>query len=59
MNTIVKYLLEFADRMGVVDEMLCYDNGFMTVSGRIRSTEEKFSITLRIEEEKKNAEELE
>lgn len=59
MNTILKNLLEFADRMGVVDEFLCYDKGLITVNGRTRQTEQKFSITMRIEEEKKNAEELE
>ena len=59
MNTILKNLLEFADRMGVVDKLLCYDHGFITVEGRIRSTEQKFSITLKIEEEEKDAEELE
>ncbi len=59
MNTILKNLLEFADRMGVVDSMLCYDNGFITVEGRTRAEEMKFTITLRIEEEEKNVEELE
>ena len=59
MNTILKNLLEFADRMGVVDELLCYDSGFITLNGRVRSNEQKFSITVRFEEEEKNAEELE
>lgn len=54
MNTILKNLLEFADRMGVVDQLLCYDNGFITVEGRTRAEENKFSITLRIEEEEKD-----
>lgn len=54
MNTILKNLLEFADRMGVVDQLLCYDNGFITVEGRTRVEEKKFSITLRIEEEEKD-----
>ena len=59
MNTILKNLLEFADRMGVVDQMLCYDHGFITLEGRTRTEEKKFKITLSIEEEEKNAEELE
>lgn len=59
MNTILKNLLEFADCMGVVDQLFCYDNGFVTVEGRTRSEEKKFKITLSIEEEEKNAEELE
>ena len=59
MNTILKNLLEFADRMGVVDQLLCYDHGFITVEGRTRAEEKKFTITLRIEEDEKNAEELE
>ena len=50
MNTILKYLLEFADRIGLVDQMLCYDKGFQTVEGKTRDGK-KFSITLRIEEE--------
>ena len=49
MNTILKNLLEFADRMGVVDQMLGYDNGFCTVEGKTRDGK-KFSISLHIEE---------
>ena len=59
MNTTLKNLLEFADRIGVVDQLLCYDHGFVSLEGRTRSDEKKFSITLRFEEEEKNAEELE
>ena len=59
MNKILKDLLEFADRMGVVDEFLCYDKGLISVEGKTRGTGKKFSITMRIEEEKKDAEELE
>ena len=55
MNTTLKNLLEFADRMGVVDQLLCYDHSYVTVEGRTRSEEKKFTITLRIEEEEKNA----
>lgn len=54
MNTILKNLLDFADRIGVVDQMLCYDHGFVTVEGRTRVEEKKFSITLRFEEEEKD-----
>lgn len=54
MNTILKNLLEFADRMGLVDQMLCYDRGFSTVEGKTRDGK-KFSITLKIEEEEKDA----
>ena len=54
MNTRLKYLLEFADRIGIVDQMLCYDSGFCTVDGRTRNGE-KFSITMKIEEEEKDA----
>ena len=59
MNTTLKNILDFADRIGVVDQLLCYDHGFVTVVGRTRAEEKKFTITLRIEEEEKNAEELE
>ena len=53
MNTILKYLLEFADRIGVVNQMLGYDNGFMSVEGKTRDGK-KFSISLHIEEEEKD-----
>ena len=53
MNTILKDLLEFADRMGVVDSMNCYDNGYMTVDGKTHDGK-KFSITLHFEEEEKD-----
>lgn len=59
MNSILMNLLEFADRMGVVDQMLCYDSGFITVEGRTRSEGKKFTITLQFKEENENAEELE
>ena len=59
MNGTLKNLLDFADRIGVVDQLLCYDHGFITVEGRTRSEEKKFTITIRIEEEEKNVEELE
>lgn len=55
MNTMLKDLLEFADRMGVVDKMLCYDREFCTVEGKIRGTGEKFEITMRIKEENEDA----
>ena len=50
MNTILKDLLEFADRIGVVDKMLCYDREFCSVEGKTRNGE-KFEITLRINKE--------
>lgn len=53
MNTILSYLLEFSDRIGIVDEMHCYDNSWLTVEGRTRGGM-KFSVTLRIEEENKD-----
>ena len=53
MNTTLKNLLEFADLIGVVDQMLCYDRGFSTVEGKTRDGK-KFSVTLRIEEEDKD-----
>lgn len=53
MNTRLKYLLEFADRIGLVDQMLCYDSGFCTVDGKTRDGK-KFSITMKIEEEEKD-----
>ena len=53
MNTILSDLLVFADRIGVVGKMLCYDKGFMQVEGKTRSGA-KFEITLRIEEEEKD-----
>ena len=49
MNTILKNLLEFADRIGVVDQMHVYDNGFLTVDGKTRDGK-KFSISLHFEE---------
>jgi hypothetical protein len=55
MNTILKYLLDFADRMGVVDELMCYGKDLLVVSGRTRTEEKKFSITLRFEGGKENA----
>lgn len=54
MNTTLKDILAFADRIGVVDQLLCYDHGFVSVEGRTRSEEKKFKITLSIEEEEKN-----
>ena len=50
MNTVLKNLLEFADRMGVVTSMLCYESGFSTVEGTTRDGK-KFDITLHIKEE--------
>lgn len=55
MNTVLKDLLEFADRIGVVSKMLCYDEEFCTVEGKTRVTGKKFEITLRIKEEEKDA----
>lgn len=55
MNTILKDLLEFADRIGVVSKMLCYDEEFCTVEGVCRGTGKKFEITLRFKEEEENA----
>ena len=51
MNTNLKYLLEFSDRIGIVEQMLCYENGFCTVEGKTRDGK-KFDITLHIKEEK-------
>lgn len=53
MNTTLKELLAFADRLGEVGQMLAYDNGFITVEGQTRSGK-KFEITLRIKEEEKD-----
>lgn len=54
MNTNLKYLLEFADRIGIVAQMMCYDSGFCTVEGKTRDGK-KFDITLHIKEEEKDA----
>ena len=54
MNTILKDLLDFADKVGVVTKMLCYEDGFLTVEGKTRDGK-KFDITLDIKEEKENA----
>ena len=54
MNTILKNLLEFADRIGVVVDMHCYENGFLTVDGKTRDGK-KFDITLHIKEEEEDA----
>ena len=53
MNSVLKDLLAFADHIGAVDEMHCYDKGYLTVGGKTRSGE-TFTITLRFEEEKKD-----
>ena len=55
MNTTLKDLLEFADKVGVVSKIMCYDKSFCDVEGKTRNGEE-FEITLRIKEEEKNAE---
>lgn len=55
MNAILKDLLAFADRMGVVSKMHCYDEELCTVEGETRGTGKKFEITLRIKEEEENA----
>ena len=54
MNTNLKNLLEFADRIGIVKQMLCYSSGFCTVEGKTRDGK-NFDITLHIEEEEKDA----
>ena len=54
MNTLLKDLLEFADRLGVVSNMHCYDEDLCTIEGKTRGTGKKFEITLRIKEENEN-----
>ena len=48
MNNNLFYLLEFAGRIGTINQMLCYDSGFCSVDGK------KFDITLHIKEEEKD-----
>lgn len=52
MNGVYKYLLEFADRMGIVESMLCYDSELMVVKGKTRSGEKEWEITLHLKEVK-------
>lgn len=47
-------LLEFANQLGVVTEMLCYESGFCTVEGKTKDGK-KFGITLSVKEEEENA----
>lgn len=54
MNTNLKYLLEFADKIGVVSEFLCYESGFCSVEGKTRDGK-KFDITMKIKEEEEDA----
>lgn len=54
MNTTLKNLLDFADKIGVVTQMLCYNDGFLTVEGNTMDGK-KFEISLHIKEEEENA----
>ena len=60
MNTtiILHQLIDIGMQMGAVDCVHMYDTDFLAVEGRT-DVGKKFSITLRLEEEEKNAEELE
>lgn len=53
MNNNLFYLLEFAGRIGTINQMLCYDSGFCSVEGKT-SDGKKFDITLHIKEEEKD-----
>lgn len=53
MNKELYYLLEFANHIGAINQMLCYDSGFCTVEGKTPDGK-KFDITLHIKEEEEN-----
>ena len=54
MNTILKKLLEFADQLGVVSDLNCYNKQIISVDGMTRDGK-SFSITLHFKEVSEDA----
>lgn len=55
---ILRKIMEIAELLGCIYSAHLYDNNFISVDGRTRDRK-KFSITMRIEEEEKDDQELE
>ena len=55
MSGIFQMLIDIGNQVGTVTSACMYDSGYLTIVGENKSENKKFTISLHIEEEKKDA----